>query len=112
MCSVVSCVEYCINNNELIFLKKVIYFLKSICQYDKKVGCAWPKCQEEYIMMQFKKYRRKIDCYQSPFYFMQSIEMICKDCVKHGIFSPTVFSAKVAQFMKGIKSNKHNNQFG
>ena len=96
-----NCIEYCIKNNQFIFLKKVLHFLTKF--HDE--ANTWPKFREEHIIMQLRKYNKIID--NHTFFINQFVEiyqMLCVECEKnntmHNISS--LFSTKIDNFVKTV----------
>ena len=100
-------IEYCVKNNQFIFLKKMFYFLKQIRNVDPN---TWPQYREEYIIMMVKKYNRTLG---NNKYFVDQIRQIFKTTLETSITPKnfmSIFSSNVEQYVKNIGKttlNKH-----
>ena len=94
---ITNCIEYCLKNNEFIFLKKIFYFSKKI-QNETNV---WPKYQDEYIIMMVKKCNKILG---NNKYFVDQIRQIFTTTFGNTIQSNfmSTFSNIVEQYVKII----------
>ena len=97
-------IENWLNNNEFVFLKKVLYFVKQC--YEKENLNSWPNYRHEYVMMQVKRFHKNIG--YNP-HLIENIDKICQQLENecdmkhhkpHQIIS--ILSTRVDQFVKNI----------
>ena len=72
--TVVNCIEYCVNTDQLIFLKKLIYVLTNSISK----AFTWPQYNDEYIMTLLKKYKYDRKLVNNPYFVDNFIRVLCK----------------------------------
>ena len=87
-CVILDCIECCIANNQLTFLKKVIYFINKMDIESNK----WPLYLDEFVIMYVKKYKKLLCSHR---YFIDQIFKICDkqqmECQKNDIMKDRAF---------------------
>ena len=109
--SIIDCIECCIKNNQLMFLKKVIYFTTKM---DNESN-VWPKYMDEYAMLQLRKYKKTFSGHE---YFINQILQICAkqhiECKKNytmkNISYASLVTIKLDSFVENVVIPKIKSQ--
>ena len=102
-CAISKCIEYCLKHNQLIFLKKILYFLTDLELHDETN--PWPQFIDEHIVMQLRKYSKIIK--NHTFFIDEIVEIfdaLSIECKVHNTMYniASLCSEKVDNFVQNV----------